>query len=614
MPLQALQFRPGIVRETTRYANEGGWFDCDKIRFVQGLPETIGGWTTFIEGEFLGTCRAIYSWSDLTGRFLAGFGTTYKYYVYDGTALNDITPIRETTAAGDVTFSATNGSSELTVSDTSHGAVLDDFVTFSGAVSLGGNVTADELNKEFQITSIIDNNTYTVELAVTANASDTGNGGGSVVGEYQINVGLNDATSGTGWGTDPWGDGGWGEASDTAIATATLRLWSHDNFGEDLIFNVRDGGVYYWDRSIGVATRAIALSDLSGANLAPTVASFVMVSDQDRHVIAFGADPEDNIGTQDPLLIRFSDQENAAEWQTRTTNTAGSLRVSSGSRILSAVQTKREIAVFTDVALHSMQFLGPPFTFGLQEISRNTQLISQNAAVGANDQVYWMSRERFMVYDGTVRELACTVREYVFDRLNQNQRDKIYGTHMPRFNEVWWLYPNGEECDSYVIYNYAEDLWYYGSLDRTAMSDRGLFGYPIATATDQHIYYHEFGLNDGSQNPPVGINAFIESSGQDIGDGEQYVFASRIIPDLTFRDSSQNGTVNMTVTARDYPGASNSQSYSTEVTRAGETNFTDQVFIRLRGRSFAMRFESNDTGTAWRIGKPRIDIRTDGRR
>lgn len=619
-----LRFRPGINRELTSFSNEAGWRDCDKIRFRDGFPETIGGWTTYNDTQAVGVIRDMYSWSALSGDIYLSVGTHLKYYVVDGGAYFDITPIRETTAAGDVTFSATNGDATITVTDTGHGAILNDFVTFSGAVSLGGNITADVLNQEYQVSAIIDGNSYEVEAkdtsgaTVIANASDTGNGGASVVGEYQINVGRENSTLGVGWGSDPWGDGGWGDAGTQALQTLALRTWTHDNFGEDLVFNPRNGGVYYWDSSSGTSSRAVSLSSLAGADTPPTIASHVLVSDQDRHVICFGADPFDNLGTQDPLLIRWSDQENAANWTPATTNTAGDIRLSSGSIIISVMQTKREILIWTDKTLHSMQFLGPPYTFGVQEIGTIGKVVGPNAFASVDDTVYWMEEGRFMMYDGTIREVQCTVKEYVFNNIDNDQQSKSVAGHNSRYSEVWWFYPTTSENDSYVVYNYAQNIWYYGTMPRTAWLESGLFNYPLAASPDGQIYNQEFGFDDGSVNPSVALNAYIESADQDIDDGDDYFFASRIIPDLTFRNSSAPmPQATITVKAREFPGTDFDTTDDGSVTQSASTpieQYTNQLFIRLRGRAFAFRVESNDAGVAWRLGTPRIELRRDGRK
>jgi len=614
-----LQFRPGINREITSYADEGGWYDGDKIRFRMGYPESIGGWEKVSPSQFLGTCRALHTWTSLDNTNYVGLGTNLKYYVLRGSAFFDITPIRATTAAGDVTFAATDGSSTITVSDTAHGALLNDFVTFSGAVSLGGNVTADILNAEHQITSIIDGNTYTIAVSVTANASDTGNGGASVVGAYQINTGLDTSVLGTGWGAGPWSADGWGSPSTTAIPGTQLRLWSHDNYGEDLVMNVRDGDVYYWDESAGLNARAVPLTSLAGANNVPTVAREVLVSDRDRHVLAFGCDDEFVPGVQDPLLIRFSAQENIADWETRTDNTAGSLRISNGSEIIAAVKTKQQVLVFTDVSLHTVQYVGAPFTFGLSEVSQGVTIAGQNAAVAVNDAVYWMGKNQFYIYNGNVQEIPCTVKEYVFANFNIYQTNKVVAGHNSEYGEIWWFYPslNSDNIDRYVIYNYQQNIWYYGSLSRTAWTGRGVFGYPIAAGGDGYLYYQEFGINDGSQNPPVGINCYVQSNSFDMGEGDNFLSAWRVVPDLTFRTSDGSPLVTFTLKTQDFPGSGFFQEESNNVVRTATVpieRFTTQQYIRLRGRAMAFRVESNQYNTAWRLGASRVDIRSDGRR
>ena len=620
MALTKLLFRPGINREATDYANEGGWWDCNLVRFRAGKPETVGGWTRYTRAAMLGTCRAIFPWRALSGAVYVGLGTSEKYYVSEGSVPKDITPLRATTAAGDVTFAATNGSSVLTVTDTANGAVLGDFVTYSGAVSLGGVVTAAVLNKEYEITEIVNANSYKITLAVTANASDVGNGGTSVIGRYQINVGLDGAVSGTGWGTGPWSRGTWNSSYSTSGSSEGLRLWSHDNFGEDLVMCVRDGGVFYWDASVGTGTRAVPLSALAGAQATPTVARIVIVSELDRHVLAFGCDPEGNPGVQDPLTIRFSDQENAAEWRSLTTTTAGELQIGTGSGIIAAVQTKQQVIVFTDISVHAMQYIGAPFTFGIQEVSTSITIASQNAAVTVGDMVFWMGVGQFYMYNGAVQQLPCTVKEYVFNDINVAQIQKIYGGNNTAFAEVWWFYPSADstENDRYVIYNYEQQLWYYGELDRTAWTDRGLLNFPLAASPDGYVYYHENGLNDGSVNPPSALTPYIESSAIGFGDGDQFMFASRVIPDLTFRNSTAaSPTATMTFKARNFPGGAYFGTDADPVVKTASLpveQFTNELFVRIRGRSMSMRIESSATDTAWRLGDPRIDIRTDGRK
>lgn len=616
MPLAKLQFRPGINRESTSYANEGGWFDCDKVRFHQGYPEKIGGWQKFSSSTYLGTARALHNWVALDGSDFMGVGTELKYYIEEGGAYNDITPIRDTTAAGDVTFSATDGSTTITVSDTSHGADENDFVTFSGAVSLGGVITADILNQEYQIVSVVDADTYTVTSAVAANASDTGNGGASVVGEYQINVGLNTQVGGTGWGAGTWSRGAWGSASATAT-DAELRLWSHDNFGEDLLINPRDAAIYYWDKSSTLSARAVEIGTVSGASNTPTIAKQVMVSDNDRHVIAFGCNPLGS-SDQDNLLIRFSDQENLTDWTPTATNTAGDLRLGSGSEFIQAVETKREILVWTDRSLHSMQFVGPPFTFGITQLASSITIMGPKAAVAAEDFVFWMGIDNFYVYDGRTANLPCTVRDYVFEDFNSAQAEKVTAGINSQWGEVIWFYPSStsDENDRYVVFNYIEKVWYYGNLARTAWRDRGIRTFPIAAGsdgTDNYLYNHEIGVDDDGS----AMEAYIESSQIDIGDGDKFLLINRLIPDLTFTGSSGTPVANFTLETREYPGAAYDTTTEGAVTRSATSpveQFTNQLDMRLRGRSFAIKVDSDSLGTRWRLGAPRVDLREDGRR
>jgi len=641
MPLQKLQFRPGVNRETTSYTNEGGWFDCDKVRFRFGTPEKIGGWEKYSGKSFLGTCRALHPFVALAGENYLGVGTHLKYYINEGGGYNDITPIRATTSAGDVTFAATNGSSTLTVTDGAHGALAGDFVTFSGATSLGGNITAAVLNQEYQIDRVPNDDTYEIvarEVAslnditingaytptpVLANGSDTGNGGSSIVGEYQIQRGLDTTVAGAGWGAGTWSRGAWGSAASLTAVGDILRIWSHDNFGEDLIINVRDGGIYYWDKSTSSAPfqRAVELSSLAGADATtPTIAKQVMISDRDRHVIVFGCDAQDNIGVQDPLLIRFSDQENPLVWSAEATNTAGDLRIGTGSEIITALETRQQILVFTDKSLHAMQYLGPPFTFGISMISENITIASPLSAIAVDDMVMWMGEQEFYIYSGQVQRLPCSVRAYVFNDFNQDQAEKVTAAVNSSFSEIWWFYPSAgsDTIDKYVVYNYQEQVWYYGNMTRTAWIDRGIGQYPVAASTDGYLYYHEFGTDDGSVNPPAAISSYIESSQMSIGAGDNFVFLSKLIPDVTFDGStSPSPNVDFTLETRRFPGADYNQTTSSNVIRSSTVpveQFTDQVRLRMRGRSFALKIESDNTGVEWRLGTPRVELRPDGRR
>ena len=636
MPLSKLQFRPGINKESTSYSNEGGWFDCDKVRFRAGFPEKIGGWAKKTPNSHLGVTRALHPWQTISLANYMGVGTNVKYYVLYGGAYYDVTPLRATTSAGDVTFAATNGSSTITVTETAHGAIVGDFVTFSGAATLGGLVTAEVLNQEYQIETVPSANTFTIiarevnpvsritvngiytPVAVTANASDSGNGGGSTVGAYQLNIGLNTSITGDGWNAGTWGRGTWNSAT-TPTVESVLRLWTHDNFGEDIIINIYNGGLYYYDSSAGLTNRAIVLSLVSGAVSPPSVATKVLVSDVDLHVIAFGCDSEDDPGTQDPLLIRFSDQRNALDWKATVDNTAGDLKISSGSKIITAIETKREILVFTDTSIYSMQFIGPPDTFGITIVSEGISIRSPNSAVAIEDNVFWMGNNEFYVYNGAVQKVPCTLRDFVFSDFNTLQSEKVFAGVNSSFSEVWWFYPSSSsnEIDKYVIYNYQQQIWYYGSLNRTAWLDRGVNELPTAASPDYYLYNHETGDDDGSTDPVTAITAHIESSQMDIGEGDQFSFINRIIPDLTFRNSDIGKKATLSLKARNFPGGNYLQSDSTDISKTATVpveQFTNDAFIRLRGRSFALRVESTETGISWRLGSPRVDIRPDGRR
>ena len=628
MPLTKLQFRPGINRDVTSYSNEGGWVDCDKVRFRQGFPEVIGGWEKYSEERYLGTVRALHNWVALDGSDFLGLGTELKYYVEQGQQFYDVTPIRKT-STNSVTFAATNGSSVITVTDSNHLAVQNDFVTFSGAVSLGGNITAAVLNQEYQIVSIVNTNSYTITAkdtagaTVTANASDTGNGGSGGDGVYQINVGLNTGVGGTGWGAGTWGRGGWGSAA-TQTVTTQLRIWSHDNFGEDLLINPRDSGIFLWDKSDGLTARAVNIIDIPNASNPPTICKQVMVSDVDRHVIAFGADTI-NTGEQDPLLIRFSSQESATDWTPTATNSAGDLRIGAGSEFVRAVETKREIIVFTDSSMHSMQFIGAPFTFGIQPLATNITIMGPNSPVAVNDAIFWMGRQNFYLYDGQTKQLPCTVKERVFFDFDYDQADKVFGSVISEFGEVIWFYTSNTnslanggtgENDRYVIYNYQEGIWYYGDLSRTAFLDRGIRKFPIGAA-DTYLFNHEVGYTDDGSV----MTSRLESSSIDIGDGDNFASIRRIIPDFTFNGSTTNDpTVNLTLQSNNFPGGSYLQTELSKVDRTATSTtvpfeqFTNKADVRLRGRAFTLKVDCATAGVRWRLGSPRVDLRQDGRR
>ena len=638
MPLSKLQFQPGLVKDATDYANEGGWFSADKVRFRQGLPEKIGGWQKFSSKSFLGTCRRLLSWTDLSGRRNIGVGTNLKYYVNQGGQYFDITPVRETTAAGDATFSATDGSSTITVTEVGHQALESDFVTFSDATGLGGNITADVLNQEYQITNVIDADTYTIKARepgttiqsitvdgqldptlVTANASDTGDGGTATVATYLLNRTLDTTVLGKGWGAGFWSRGTWGSEAGNPITSSQIALWSHDNFGEDLLINQRGGPIYLWDTSDGTSSRAVELADLPGASDPPAQANQVMVSDRDRHVIAFGATPQGG-SELDPMLIRFSDQENPAEWTAAATNTAGDLVLGSGSEIVVAVETRQQTLVLTDTAAYSMQFLGPPFTFGATRLSDNISIISPTAATSVDDLVLWMGAEEFFIYDGTIKPLPCPVKDFVFETLDETEPFKVTAGSNTAFGEIWWFYPCSisSECDRYVVYNYQQNIWYTGTLRRDAWLDRASQNKPVAAGAGGYLYFHEVGSDDGSTNPPSPLGAFIESSPIDIGDGNEFSFITRILPDVDFRQSSSSSpTVTMTLDAYNYPGQGVRSTDGGNVVRSASAPvdiYTDKVDVRLRGRAVSLRIESDSLGTAWRSGANRVDIKPDGRR
>ena len=623
MPLTTLRYKPGVNRDVTSFTNEGGWVDSDKVRFRLGFPEKIGGWVKYTLNTYLGSARSLFPWTALDSTKFLGIGTNIKFYVVEGDAFNDITPIRVTTT-GEATFSVGDGFTVATVTDNSHGVNPGDFVTFSNAASLGGNVTAAVLNQEYEIATVPTVNTFTINLSVTGNSSDSGNGGGSTVAAYQIDCGLDTQVGGTGWGSSTWGRSTWGSSFGLGVATE-LALWNQDNFGEDLLFNLRDGAIYYWDRSGGVAARAVNLVDVAGANNAPTIAKQVMVSDNSRHVIAFGTN---TIGTavQDPLLIRFSSSESLTDWSPVPTNSAGDLRIGSGSTFMTAIETKREIVIFTDSTLHSMQYLGAPFSFGIQPLSTGITIMGPNAAVAVEDAVFWMGQDSFYLYEGGTKQLPCMVKEKVFFDFDYGQKDKVYAAHNAEFSEVTWFYCSNSNSlanngtgqnNFYVTYNYAESVWYYGTIARTAFIDRGTFQYPIG-AQDGYLYSHEVGYDDDGS----AMAASIEASPIDIGEGERFVFINKIIPDITFQGST-GGTpsASMTLSMQDYPGSSYGQAETDTVTSSAISTttvpfeqFTTKADIRLRGRSFAFKIGSTALGVRWRLGSPRIQLRQDGRR
>ena len=688
MPLTKLQFKPGINREITKYSNEGGWVDCDKIRFRFGYPEKFGGWEKMSTNTYQGTARRLHNWLALDGSNFLGVGTHLKYYIEEGGTFNDVTPVRASTT-NSTTFAATNGSANITVTESNHGAAENDFVTFSQAVSLGGNVTATILNAEHQIVSVTNANTYVITVSVTANASDSGNGGSATDAEYQVTVGLDSQVGGTGWGAGLFGgttagaltttlaedldnsETGVDVADETGITTdndvilvgeelmivtattddntltvarghsgttatthsngATVRLavgnassdddftgwgiaavsgttreirtWSHDNFREDLLINPRDGAIYRWDKTNGLSTRAVELSTISGAANVPTVAKQVLVSDQ-GHVFAFGANTYATT-TQDPLLIRFSSFDNALEYTVTATTSAGFLSIGSGSEFVQAVKTKREILVWTDISLHTLRYIGYPEYYGIEQIASSITIMGPHAAVATQDFVFWMGKDNFYVYAGGTQTLPCTVKDKVFLDFNSQQADKVVAGINSEYTEVIWFYPsesnslnNGGtgDVDKYVVYNYGQKIWYFGTLSRTAWLDRGIRTFPIA-ASSSYLFNHETGYDDDGS----AMTSFIESAPMDIGDGDKFSLIQKVIPDLTFEGSVNQSTpaANFTIKARNEPGEDYGNTSSGTATRTATSPvelFTNQIDLRARGRSFALRVDSSATG------------------
>ena len=616
MPLAKYVFRPGINKEGTNYSNEGGWFDADKVRFRKGRPERIGGWQKQSTNSFIGTCRKLFVYKASDGTNYIALGTHQKFYILIGETFNDITPIRATTTNG-ITFAATNGSTTITATDDAHGAVEGDFVTISGAVSLGGNITAAVLNQEYQITGIPSVDTFTFTATATANASDSGNGGSGADAVYQINTGLDVYVQSTGWGAGTWGAGTWGSAADLSL-TNQLRLWSIDNFGDDVILNPRAGGIFFWDESSGTNTRAVNATSLTNASDVPTAVLQVMVSDVDKHAIAFGCNP---IGSTDidPLLVRFSDTESIIDWTPTATNQAGGVQLSMGSTIIGALRTRQEILIWTDAGIVSMRFVGAPFVFSFNEVAHGPSLISPNAAVNANNQVYFMDSGGFYSYSGSAQRLPCTVLDYVLGDLNKGQSFKVFGAVNDNANEIMWFYPSGDslEVDKYVMYNYLENVWSIGTTSdnfvRTAWDSALILTNPIAasknssTSNNNYIFAHEIGHGDDGSN----FTAYIESSDFDLDpDGEKFIAVNKIIPDIKFRDQqSTSDDVTITIKGRNYPLEDLSTLSTVSVTPA--STFTN---TRARSRQCAIRVSNSSNDYGWRLGDLRLDIRPDGKR
>jgi hypothetical protein len=646
MPLIKLQFKPGVNRDQTNYTGEGGWWDIDKVRFFSGFPQKLGGWQAYTSTPILGTCRQMWGWvTTFSDNFLA-LGTNEKVYIETGGNLNDITPLVETTAAGDVTFAATAGSSVITVTDTGFPSDVGNYVTFSGVnangLGVGGNITQAVLQQNYKIASVLGGNSYTIiaknpttGAPVLANASDSGNGGATVVGAYEITVGNAGGTYGYGWGVGGWSRGGWGSGTSQPIVLPQ-RDWWFDNFDNDLAMNIRNGPIYYWERgaltdpSIALATRAALLSEFVDAlsdpdydpDAVPVKAMQVLVSQNDKHLLAIGAVPYGSTSEDDfdPLLIRWASQDDPLQWTPRPTNSAGSLRISRGSRIVRALATRQEILVWTEAQLYSLQFLGTTDVFGLQEYADNISIIAPRAVASANNVTYWMGQDKFYAYSGRVETLPCTVRQYVFEDLNYEQAAQIVCGTNEGFNEVWWFYPSSESStnDRYVVFNHLEKVWYYGQLSRTAWLDSPLRSHPQAVATDlvsqqSTVYNHELGV-DADGTP---MESFILSNDFDLDNGDRFVLTKRVIPDVNFtKSNTQNPEVTLKILSRNFPGSAfnTSNDDTARVITTAVNAYTPQVFMRVRARQIAFRIESDTLGTQWQLGSPRLDGRPDGER
>ena len=638
MPLKKITLKPGVNRENTRYTNEGGWYDCDKIRFRQGTPEKIGGWAPVTPSStYLGVARSLWPWTTNNSFPYLGVGTNLKYYIESGLVYNDITPIRTpVTATGYVTFAATNGSATITVTNTAFGSSVGDFVTFSGAVTLGGNITAAVLNQNYQIVTTPTANTYTITATATASNLDSGNGGGATLGAYEIPIGYPISISLYGWGAGTWGGGGWGTGT---TSSSPIRIWNAQNFGQDLIFGPKGGPLYYWSTNGSPLTsRGVALSSLAGASDTPVMQNLMLVSDTSRFVFAFGTN-DYGLTELDPMLIRWSDQESAVNWTPAVTNQAGSLRLSHGSAIIAVAQTRQEILVWTDTALYSLQYVGAPIVWSSTLLTDNVSILSDRAWATASGKTYWMGIDKFYIYEGSTSTLTCDIRQYIFDDIpgiNNDQNAQVFGGSLEKFNEIWWFYcsAGSTTVDSYAVFNYTEKLWYYGSLIRTAWMDASVIShFPIAADdVNKKLMYQEVGTNDVSTNTAVPITSFITSSEFDLDDGNNFAFIWRMLPDVTFRGSdpaiaspaltmyllplanSGSGYTKNAGTNDNHSVADTSFATVTRTATVPVEQFTGIVYTRVRARQLSIKVESTALGVQWQLGSPRIDMRLDGKR
>lgn len=615
MPLKKLLLKSGVNRENTRYTSEGGWYECDKIRFRQGTPEKIGGWQRISATTYLGICRSLWNWITLGSQNLIGVGTNLKFYIENGGAYNDITPIRATVTLTNP-FETTSGSPIVTVTDASGGYGDGDFVTFSGASAVGGLT----LDGEYQLATTIIANEYTIEAS--ANASSSATGGGTVTAVYQIGVGTAFAIPLTGWGASSWGSGTWGVG---VTSVESIRLWSQSNFGEDLVFGPRGGAIYYWDATSGLTSRAVELSTLVGASNVPTDQNFIEISDINRFVFAFGAN-EFASATVNPMLVRWSDQGSVTNWTPSATTQAGFLTLSRGSEIVTAKQSRQEVLVWTDSALYAMQYVGAPVVWSAQLVGDNISIAGQNAVAYANGVAYWMGKDKFYMYDGRTQPLRCDLRQFIFNDFNAQQYDQVVAGTNESYHEVWWFYCSTDQTtsDRYVVYNYMEDVWYYGTMSRTAWLDSGLRDKPLAATYSNNLVNHEEGVDNNENATTLPIHAYVASAEFDLDDGHQFAFIWRILPDIRF-DGSTTGSPSATMTL--LPLANSGSGYNDPASVGGSNSravtrtavlpveeFTGQIYTRVRGRQLAMKVESTGEGVTWQLGAPRIDMRPDGRR
>lgn len=616
--LQKLQFQPGINREGTNYSAEGFWWDCNRVRFRNGLPETVGGWVKSTTNTFLGVCRKLLNWQTLNGADMLGMGTSSKLYIENGDGFYDITPLRASFTENNPIRTGAPGTSIITVTtSTGHGASVGDYVVIGNAGDVDG-IVSTYLNTEFTVLSTPLTTSFTVDVGALCSAGGVTGGGVGVTIDFQIAPGADAASVGSGWGVGPWSRGAWSsEALVPYSSSASLRLWALANYGEDLLASPRNGGIYLWDATNGLSDRAVNLTSLGGATGVPVEVGSMLVT-QERHIIAFGA-TELISGDFDPLLIRWCDQEDIVDWTPTTSNTAGDFRLTSGSYILAATASRDEILVWTDASLHTMRYSGPPYIFDIRSISENVTLASPNAAVTVNNVTYWMGHDKFYLYNGVAQTVPCSVRRHVFSNFNIAQRMQAHAAAHPEFTEVWWFYcsASSTQCDKYVVFNYGENIWYYGDMARSACAEASIRQRLLATEGGV-LYVQEFGTDDGSQDPPTSLGSFIESSDFDIQDGTSFYFVERIIPDIRFDGSATTSpSVAMTLSARDFPGQAQQNTSGGLVVRSVTVpveQYTNEVWVRLRGRHLSFKVATDDAGEAWQIGAPRIGVRTDGRR